>query len=152
MGVKSIRVQVIILFLLILANFIAQIPYYLHLYYNPNNLLAQLRGGFLLIFVFAIFLLASFLLFKRTVIGYWLMVTFLAVEFLFYAWNTLGGVIHGYGLFYHLANPDLILRAVFAIGYVNLFVSGYFLCLLLLKRATCLDSQEREKPLSKYSV
>ena len=152
MGVKSIRVQVIILFLLILANFIAQIPYYLHLYYNPNNLLAQLRGGFLLLIVFAVFLLASFLLFKRTVIGYWLMVMFLAVEFLFYVWNTLGGVLHGYGFLYHLANPDLLLRAVFAIGYVNLFVSGYFLGLLLLKRATFLDSQEREKPLSKYSV
>ncbi len=152
MGVKSIRVQVIILFLLILANFIAQIPYYLHLYYNPNNLLAQLRGGFLLLIVFAVFLLASFLLFKRTVIGYWLMVMFLAVEFLFYVWNTLGGVLHGYGFLYHLANPDLLLRAVFAIGYVNLLVSGYFLCLLLLKRATFLDSQEREKPLSKYSV
>ena len=152
MGVKSIRVQVIILFLLILANFLAQIPYYLHLYYNPNNLLAQLRGGFLLIIVFAVFLLASFLLFKRTVIGYWLMVMFLVVEFLFYVWNTLGGVIHGYGFLYHLANPDLILRAVFAIGYVNLFVSGYFLCLLLLKRSTFLDSQGREKPLSKYSV
>jgi hypothetical protein len=80
------------------------------------------------------------------------MVMFLAVEFLFYVWNTLGGVIHGYGFLYHLANPDLILRAVFAIGYVNLFVSGYFLGLLLLKRATFLDSQEREKPLSKYSV
>ncbi len=152
MGVKRIRVQVIILFLLILANFIAQIPYYLHLYYNPNNLLAQLRGGFLLLIVFAVFLLASFLLFKRTVIGYWLMVMFLAVEFLFYVWNTLGGVLHGYGFLYHLANPDLLLRAVFAIGYVNLFVSGYFLGLLLLKRATFLDSQEREKPLSKYSV
>jgi len=152
MGVKSIRVQVIILFLLILANFIAQIPYYLHLYYNPNNLLAQLRGGYLLLIVFAVFLLASFLLFKRTVIGYWLMVMFLAVEFLFYVWNTLGGVLHGYGFLYHLANPDLLLRAVFAIGYVNLFVSGYFLCLLLLKRATILDSQAREKPLSKYSV
>ena len=132
MGVKSIRVQVIILFLLILANFLAQIPYYLHLYYNPNNLLAQVKGGFLLLIVFAVFLLASFLLFKRTVIGYWLMVMFLVVEFLFYMWNTLGGVIHGYGFLYHLANPDLILRAVFAIGYMNLFVSGYFLGLLLL--------------------
>jgi hypothetical protein len=152
MGVKSIRIQVIILFLLILANFLAQIPYYLQLYYNPNNLLAQLRGGYLLLIVFAVFLLASLLLFKRTVIGYWLMVMFLAVEFLFYVWNTLGGVLHGYGFLYHLANPDLILRAVFAIGYVNLFVSGYFLCLLLLKRATFLDSQEREKPLSKYPV
>ena len=152
MGVKSIRVQVIILFLLILANFLAQIPYYLHLYYNPNNLLAQLRGGFLLLIVFVLFLLASFLFFKRTVIGYWLMVIFLAVEFLFYVWNTLGAVIHGYGFLYHLANPDLILRAVFAIGYVNLFASGYFLCLLLLKRSTFLNSQAREKPLSKYSV
>ncbi len=152
MGVKSIRVQVIILFLLILANFLAQIPYYLHLYYNPNNLLAQVKGGFLLLIVFAVFLLASILLFKRTVIGYWLMVMFLTVEFLFYVWNTLGAVIHGYGFLYHLANPDLILRAVFAIGYVNLFASGYFLCLLLLKRATFLDSQAREKPLSKYSV
>ncbi len=152
MGVKSIRVQVIILFLLILANFLAQIPYYLHLYYNPNNLLAQVKGGFLLLIVFAVFLLASILLFKRTVIGYWLMVMFLTVEFLFYVWNTLGGVIHGYGFLYHLANPDLILRAVFAIGYVNLFASGYFLCLLLLKRSTFLDSQAREKPLSKYSV
>ena len=152
MEVKSIKVQVIILFLLILANFLAQIPYSLHLYYNPNNLLAQVKGGFLLLIVFAVFLLASFLLFKRTVIGYWLMVMFLVVEFLFYVWNTLGGVIHGYGFFYHLANPDLILRGVFVIGYVNLFVSGYFLCLLLFKRTAFLDSQSRKKPLSKYSV
>jgi len=47
---------------LYLANFLAQIPYYLHLYYNPNNLLAQVKGGFLLLIVFALFLLASFLL------------------------------------------------------------------------------------------
>src|SRR5207245_40045 len=101
---------------------------------------------------FVVFLLAAFLLFKGTVIGYWLMVLFLTVEFLFYVWNALGAVIHGYGFLYHLANPDLILRGVFAIGYVNLFVSGYFLCLLLLKRSTFLDSQGREKPHSKYSV
>ncbi len=48
------------------------------------------------------------------------MLMFLAVEFLFYLWNTLGEVLHGYGLFFHLTNPDLLLRAVFAIGYVNL--------------------------------
>ena len=124
MGSKNIRIQVIVLFLLILANFIAQIPYYLHLYYNPNNLLAQARGGLVMLFVFGVFLLASILL-----------------------WNTLGEVIHGYGLFFHLTNPDLLLRVVFAIGYVNLFASGYFLGLLLLKRARFIDSDEREKPL-----
>ena len=148
---KNIRIQVIILFFLILANFIAQIPYYLHLYYNPNNVLAQARGGLLLLFVFGVFLLASILLFKRQVLGYWLMVMFLAVEFLFYLWNTLGEVMHGYGFFFHLNNPDLLLRVVFAIGYVNLFASGYFLALLLLKRSRFLDAQEREKPLTKYS-
>ena len=148
---KNIRIQVIILFFLILANFIAQIPYYLHLYYNPNNVLAQAKGGLLLLFVFGVFLLASILLFKRQALGYWLMVIFLALEFLFYLWNTIGEVIHGYGLFFHLNNPDLLLRAVFAIGYVNLFASGYFLALLLLKRARFLDPQEREKPLTKYS-
>ena len=92
MGSKNIRVQVIILFLLILANFIAQIPYYFHLYYNPNNLLAQAKGGLIMLFVFVIFLLASTLLFKRKAPGYWLMVIFLTVEFLFYLWNTLGEV------------------------------------------------------------
>ena len=148
---RNIRIQVMILFLLILANFIAQIPYYLHLYYNLNNVLAQAKGGLLLLFVFGVFLFASILLFKRQVLGYWLMVMFLAVEFLFYLWNTIGEVIHGYGLFFHLNNPDLLLRAVFAIGYVNLFASGYFLGLLLLKRSRFLDPRTREKPLTKYS-
>lgn len=144
---KSIRIQVIVLFLLILANFIAQIPYYFHLYYNPNNLLAQARGVLIMSFVFMIFLLASLLFFKQKILGYELMVTFLAVEFLFYAWNTLSEVLHGFGLFYHLANPDLLLRAIFAIGYVNLFASGYFLCLLLLKRTRFLPAQVRAKSL-----
>ena len=146
---KNIRVQVIVLFLLILANFIAQIPYYFHLYYNPNNLLAEARGVGVMLFVFGVFLLASVLLFKRRVLGYWLMVVFLAVEFLFYLWNTVGEVMHGYGLFYHLNNPDLLLKVVFAIGYVNLFASGYFLGLLLVKRVFFLDAREREET---YSV
>jgi hypothetical protein len=147
MGNKNIRIQGIILFLLILANFIAQIPYYLHLYYNPNNLFAEAKGILLMLFVFVVFLLASILLFKQKVLGYWLMVIFLTVEFLFYLWNTIGEVIHGYGLFFHLNNPNLLLRAVFAIGYVNLFASGYFLGLLLFNRVRFFTSQEGEKPL-----
>src|SRR6266567_2338677 len=152
MGSKNIRVQVIILFLLILANFIAQIPYYFHLYYNPNNLLAQAKGELIMLCVFAAFLLASTLLFKRRALGYWLMLIFLSVEFLFYLWNTLGEVIHGYGLFFHLNNPDFLLKIVFAIGYMNLFVSGYFLGLLFLKRSHFFDSQKRDRPPTKYSV
>jgi hypothetical protein len=70
MGSKNIRIQGIILFLLILANFIAQIPYYLHLYYNPNNPFAQARGILLMLFVFVVFLLASVLFFQRKTLGY----------------------------------------------------------------------------------
>ena len=137
---KTIRVQVIVLFLLILANFIAQVPYFLHLYYKPGmNFLAEARPFLLMGFVFAIFLVGSILLFKRAIAGYWLLLLFLAVEFLFYLWNTAGEVMHGYGLFFHLQNPDLLLKIVFAIGYINLFASGYFLCLLLLRRNNFLD-------------
>ncbi len=149
---KNMKVQVVLLCLLILANFIAQIPYYLHLYYNPGNLLASAKGVLILGFVLAFFLLASFLLFKRTVLGYRLMLVFLSVEFLFYLWNTTVDVIHGYGPFYHLNNPDLLLRGVFAVGYVNLFASGYFLCLLLLKRTYFFNTQEKENALKEYSV
>ena len=142
---KPVRVQTIILFLLILANFIAQVPYFLHLYYRPGmNLLAESRPFLIMGFVFAVFLVASILLFKRTTTGYWLLLTFLSVEFLFYLWNTLGEIVHGYGLFFHLQNPDILLKIVFAIGYINLFAAGYFLCLLLLKRSEFLDRRNVE--------
>jgi len=137
---KSVRVQTIILFLLILANFIAQVPYFLRLYYKPGmNWLAEGRPFLIMGFVFAVFMVASILLFRRTIAGYWLMIGFLAVEFLFYLWNTVGEVVHGYGLFFHLQNPDMLLKIVFAIGYINLFAAGYFLCLLLLKRGDFWD-------------
>ena len=152
MNNKPIRIQAIILFLLILANFIAQVPYFIRLYYNPNNLFAESRGILIMLVVFAFFLFASILLFKGKASGYWLMLTFLTVEFLFYLWNTVGEIIHGYGLFFHLANPDLILKIVFAIGYMNLFASGYFLGLLLLKKSAFFNTQQEAKRSGEYSV
>ena len=77
MGKPRIRIQVIILFLLILVNFIAQIPYYLHFYYNPNNLLPSAKEILLMLLILGLFLFASILLFTRKVLGYWLMVIFL---------------------------------------------------------------------------
>src|SRR5690348_11339106 len=54
---KAVRVQAIVLFLLILANFIAQVPYFLRLYYRPwMNFLAEARPFLLMGFVFAVFL------------------------------------------------------------------------------------------------
>ncbi len=148
---KNLKIQSIVLFLLILANFIAQVPYYLHLYYNPNNLLAQAKGLSIMLFVFVVFLLAAIFFFRHTVAGYWSMVLFLTVEFLFYLWNTIGEVVHGYGLFFHLADPDMLLKIVFAVGYVNLFAFGYFLALLLWKRKSFLPAENEplEAPFTK---
>src|SRR5260370_41718594 len=103
MASKPIRAQVIVLFFLILANFIAQIPYYLHLYFGSANIPTQIRSIAIMTLVLLFFLIASFLLFKRIKAGYALMLTFTCVEFLFYLLNTLGEAGHVPYMVYHLA-------------------------------------------------
>jgi hypothetical protein len=131
MGNKNILIQAIFLYLLILANFIAQIPYFFHLYYHSQSLISSSKSFLIMGAVFLFFLTASIFTFTRHRIGYPLLLIFLAAEFLFYLWNTLGTVMHGYALFFQIYNPDLLLRIVYSIGYVNLFASGYFIFLLL---------------------
>lgn len=139
MGTNKIMRQVGILFALVLANFMAQIPYFFHLYYRSQPLFISMRSFLVLGFVFAFFLAASFLLFYRQRIGYFLMVAFLSVEFLFYLWGLVGSTLHGYMLFFQLNNPDLLLRIVYSIGYLNFFASGYFLYLILRHRNFFID-------------
>ncbi|WP_126628371.1 hypothetical protein [Dictyobacter alpinus] len=67
---KNLKIQSLVLFLLILANVIAHVPSSLHLYDNPNTLLAQAKGISILLFVFVVFLLAAIFFFRRTVAGY----------------------------------------------------------------------------------
>jgi hypothetical protein len=131
---RSLRLQFWVLSGIVLANFIAQVPYYLHLYYTPQRPFPQARSFLELGFVFALFACGCLLLARRRRAGYVLLTTFLMLEFAFYLWTTVGSVVHGYGLFFQLRNPDPILRAVFAIGYLNLFAAGYFLVLLATRR------------------
>ena len=149
---KSIKIQVVVLFLLILANFIAQIPYYLDLYAGRENLLTQVRSFLVMLVVFAVFLFAYWRLRKHTSLGYWLMLVFLAVEFFFYLGNVLLEAFLGGGLFHHLFSPDHVISIVFAVGYLNLFASGYFLCLLLFQRTHFLPDQAKERTLKQTSA
>ncbi len=137
---KGILIQASICFGLILANFIAQIPYFFHLYYRRQSLALTLRSSLIMGAVFAVFLIGSILLFRRRRAGYRLMLLFLATEFLFYLWNVAGSTIRGNGLFFQVHNPDLTLRVIYSIGYANLFAAGYFLFLLLSQRAVFLPS------------
>jgi len=124
----KIQTQIRVLFAIILANFIAQVPYSIHQY--GFSFLTNIRGILLLGIVFFIFLAGYILLLRKQLSGYRLLVGFLAVEFAFYALTLVGEVAQGFGPFYHLSNPSLLLRIVFGIGYLNLFASGYFLYLL----------------------
>ncbi len=114
----------LVLFLVVLANYASQIPYALHLYgLNVNP-----RGVVLLGLTFAWFLIAFWLLFQRTTIGYWLTLAFLAVQVLFYFENEIVRMFDGYGLVYHLTNfKDPVVWAVELMGNINFIVAAFFL-------------------------
>ena len=109
------------LVVVILANYLAQVPYDLHLYgtrFNPV--------GAAMLVLTAIWFLAGLVLLRRGhPAGYWLTLSFLIVDFGFYLYNIVAGTIHGYGPLYHLANMrDPILWAVFLVGYLNFLAAG----------------------------
>ncbi len=128
---RSVLVQARVLFALILLNFVAQIPYYLHLYAGRQAVSVTARSSLIMGAVFAFFLLASWLLFKGQRRGYPLMLAFLSAEFLFYLFGLISSTLHGFTPFFQVRNPDVVLRVIYSIGYINLFASGYFLWLLI---------------------
>ncbi len=128
---KSILVRAKVLSVLVLANFVAQVPYFFHLYYRVQSIWITARSLVIMGAVFAFFVLASLLLFRREKAGYPLMLIFLSIEFLFYLFGAVSSTARGLGPFFQVHNPDLILRIIYSIGYLNLFASGYFLYLLL---------------------
>lgn len=128
---QTFLVQVWVCFGILLANFIAQVFYFYHLYYTSQHPLPNLSSSLLMGFVFAIFLASFSLSMKQHKAGVLALLAYLSVEFLFYLWNIIGAVLHGFGWFFHLREPDPILWLVFAIGYLSFFASGYFLVLLV---------------------
>jgi hypothetical protein len=132
---RSLRLQFWVLSGIVLANFIAQVVYYLRLYYTPQRPFPQVRSALELGLVFALFASGVLLQARGRKTGYVLLSAFCALEFAFYLWTVIGSVALGYGLFFQLWNPDPVLRAVFAIGYLNLFAAGYFLVLLVSRRS-----------------
>ena len=53
---QSIIIQAKICFAIILANFIAQIPYFFHLYFRVQSLSIDIRSFLIMAAVFAVFL------------------------------------------------------------------------------------------------
>ncbi len=129
---KALKLQFVLLFISILLNFIAQAFYFYHLYYNGfKSLETHLPQIIIIVVTLAFFLVPSLLLYMKKKVGYYLLLSFLIVEFLFYLMNFIEAFIHYANPFFQLNNPDMFLRVIFVIGYMNLFSSGYLLLLII---------------------
>lgn len=137
---KSLRLQFGLLLAILLANFIAQVPYAIHLY-GVSRLSVISVGWLMMAAVFLLFLCGTILFIIRRSTGYWLLLLFVTLDFLFYLWNFVGSIVRGYGAFFQLANPDPLLRLVFAIGYLNFLAAGYCLVLLAGRRRDLLHNR-----------
>lgn len=112
------------------ANYLAQIPYYLHLYYFPHGALPSARGVALLGYTLIWFVVGIAGLALRRAAGYWLLGAYLVTVVGFYLHGLITQVTHGYppALFLHLNDP--ILTVVFAIGYFNMLFGALFIVIL----------------------
>lgn len=116
----------------VITNYLAQIPYYVHQYYAPHKFLPSLFGTVLLGTTFVWFMVAYIKLTKQQKTGYYLMITFLAVEFLFYLQTQISQYLISHRILLHVYHPDsALLFAVFGIGYINFVASAYFLIYLV---------------------
>ncbi len=120
------RALQILMFVVVVLNYGAQIPYYLRLYYFPHHAPPALWGSLALATTLAWFLVGWALLWRGRVAGYWLTLSFLIVETGFYLYNEISQVAHGFPPFFHLTNPDPVLWMVFAIGYLNMVAGVCF--------------------------
>lgn len=112
------------------ANYLAQIPYYLHLYYFPHGALPSARGVALLGYTLIWFVMGIAGLALRRAAGYWLLGAYLVTMVIFYLHGLVIQIAHGYPpvLFLHLNDP--ILTVVFAIGYLNMLCGALFIVIL----------------------
>ena len=118
------------LFIIVVANYLAQIPYDIHQYHGRVNLI----GTSVLFLTLIWFLLGYTLLRKHKKIGYWLLLSFLLVQSLFYFINEVVLSLYGYGMLHHyIHTTDWILWMVFFIGDVN-FIASCCYSYYLIKR------------------
>jgi hypothetical protein len=119
-----------ILLTITIVNYLALIPYYLYNYYFPYHVLPSLRAC-ILVGLTLVWFLGGYLGFRnKSRLGYFLLLTFLIIEALFYLMTILSGAVIS-----QLRNPSLLMRAIFFIGYLSGLVAAYYVCVLVRFRA-----------------
>jgi hypothetical protein len=102
-------------------NYVAQVPYYWHNYYVPYGELPSMSSVVLLGITLLWFIVGYVGTVRRSKPGYFILVSFLCVEALFY----LHTIAFGAFLF-QLQNSSLLIKAIFVIGYISGGVAGYY--------------------------
>jgi len=112
----------------VLANFVVQVLYVMYQYDGR----ASLMGILLMLGVFIWFLIGYILLWKKSLAGFLVLLSFLITEFLFYLSTQITQLLSGQGILLHVLRPnDPVLFVVFGIGYINFVAAGFFIFYLI---------------------
>lgn len=125
-----------LLLLVTVINYIAQIPYYLHNYYFRYHLAPTASSIALLGGTLVWFLIGYIGTTHHKKYGYGTLLSFLAVEALFYAHTLLSGVF-----LQQLHNPSMVINAVFVIGYISGITAGMYVWLLVRHKASFVETR-----------
>jgi hypothetical protein len=115
------RINLKPLIIITLANFAAQVPYYLHNDYSSHHMLPGIRALVLMAGTLAFFALGLAGYQRRLRWGKPVLIAFLMIEAAFYA-----GTVASGAFIFQLANHSYLLKAVFVIGYASGAVAGYY--------------------------
>jgi len=125
----ALRPPLVVLFWVVIVDYLAQIPYYLVNYYVPSGRPPTVSAVVLLGITLAWFLIGYFSI-RRRRFGYWVLLSFVVVEGLFYLRTLLFGAAA-----YQLQNPHPVIMAVFLIGYATGIVSLAYAVFLVVFRS-----------------
>lgn len=128
-----------VVLVVVIANYLAQIVYYFHLYF-PHGAAPALYGTIMLGLSFVGFVIGYIGTIRGSLLGYLLLVAYLITMVGFYLYNLLNQVAHGFSPFYHLTTHDSVLWVVFAVGYLNMIVGAWALVMLAVHRRAITDA------------
>ncbi|MDP9223559.1 MAG: hypothetical protein M3P18_06830 [Actinomycetota bacterium] len=124
----------------VIANYVAQVPYTIHLYGTAFSRSGALLLGATLLW----FIVALRLFLNRRRLGYWLLLAYAITQALFYVNGELVLAFAGYGLPYHLSHTaDLIVWLAFVVGDLN-FIAAIAVVVYLLRRRGALLRPETD--------
>jgi hypothetical protein len=129
---------------IVAANYLAQIPYYLHQYYLSHHLLPNLVGSLLLLATLLWFITACRLLMRGSKAGWWLLSGYLAAVFLFYVQTQIMQLATAHQILLYVYHPkNALLFAVFGIGYSNCLAAIAYLVYLIARRQELLAAHHK---------